>query len=244
MRRILSAGHRLRAVGRPLIGICSALERARWSVWDQQAFLTPRGYVNAVQAAGGIPLLLPCDARASEQPERWLDLLDGLLLCGGSDIDPASYGEERHAETGHTTPERDAFEIALTRAAVERDMPLLGICRGMQLLNVACGGTLIQHLPDDVGHTDHRRSLGSFDNADHAVVLEDCSLPAAAAGELRHCTKSHHHQGIAELGEGLEVTGRSVLDDLPEAIEAPGRRFVLGVQWHPVVDPSSGVVAA
>src|SRR5204863_7465653 len=132
-------------------------------------------------------VMLPPDRAEGEDSSQLLTLLDGLVLAGGADIDPASYGQEAHANTTDTVPERDAFEIALTRAAIERDMPLLGICRGMQLLNVACGGTLIQHLPDDVGHTDHRRSLGSFDNADHAVALEDGSLASAAAGELRHC---------------------------------------------------------
>ena len=227
----------------PVIGLCSSLEQARWGFWDQQAFLTPRSYVNAVQRAGGVAILLPVDARASDQPERWLELIDGLMLCGGADIDPSFYGAERHPETRGTVPERDAFEIALTRAALERDVPLLGICRGMQLLNVACGGTLIQHLPDDVGHTDHRRSLGTFENADHDVLLDEGSLAARAAAETRHCTKSHHHQGIAEVGAGLEVTGRSVLDDLPETLEMPGKRFVLGVQWHPEADVRSRVIA-
>ena len=228
----------------PVIGLCSSLEQARWGFWDQQAFLTPRSYVRAVQRAGGVAILLPADPRAGEQADRWLDLLDGLMLCGGADIDPSSYGAEPHPETKGTVPERDAFEIALTRAALERDVPLLGVCRGMQLLNVACGGTLIQHLPDDVGHTDHRRSIGTFENADHDVLLDEGTLAARAAGELRHRTKSHHHQGVARLGDGLEVTGRSVLDELPETIEMPGRRFVLGVQWHPEADPGSGVIAA
>ncbi len=228
----------------PVIGLCSALEQARWSFWDQQAFLTPRSYVTAVQRAGGVALLLPADARAGEQPERWLDLVDGLLLCGGADIDPSFYGAEPHPETRGTVPERDAFEIALCRAALDRDLPLLGICRGMQLLNVARGGTLIQHLPDDVGHTDHRRSLGTFDGADHEVRLAEHSLAARAAGELRHWTKSHHHQGVDRLGDGLVATGWSVLDELPETIEAPDARFALGVQWHPEADPASGVVAA
>ena len=228
----------------PVIGLCAALEQARWGFWDQHAFLTPRSYLDAVQAAGGVGVLLPADPRAAEEPGRWLDLVDGLLLCGGADIDPGAYGEERHPETKHTVPERDAFEIALARAAIERDVPLLGICRGMQLLNVALGGTLIQHLPDDVGHTDHRRSPGSFEDADHDVTLTDGSLAARAAGESCHGTKSHHHQGVARLGEGLDITGRGVRDGLPEAIEIPGARFVLGVQWHPEADPQSGVVAA
>ena len=171
-------------------------------------------------------------------------MLDGLILAGGADIDPAAYGEQPHAATYGTWPERDEFEVALARRALERDIPLLGICRGMQLMNVARGGTLIQHVPDDVGHEDHRRVAGSFDGADHDVRLADGSLAARAAGEVDHATKSHHHQAIAELGEGLVETGWSTLDELPEAIEDPARRFALGVQWHPEADPGSQLVAA
>ena len=228
----------------PRIGICAAIEHARWGAWDREVFLTPRSYVSRVQDAGGLPYLLPVDRLATEEPELFLDGLDGLMLAGGADIDPASYGTEREPATVDTCPERDEFEIALARAAIERDMPLLGICRGMQLLNVALGGTLIQHLPDEFGHGDHRRTLGSFDNADHDVRLAEGTLAANACGELCHKTYSHHHQGVLELGEGLVPTGWSVLDDLVEAIEIPGKRFVLGVQWHPEVDGESPVVAA
>jgi putative glutamine amidotransferase len=229
---------------RAVIGICTALERARWSVWDQQAALLPRSYVDAVQRAGALALLLPPDESAAEDPEQVLELLDGLMLAGGADIDPASYGQPPHAETVDTMPERDAFEIALTRAAIERDMPVLGICRGMQLINVARGGTLLQHLPELYGHHEHRRVLGSFKGADHDVILTAGSLAASAAGEVAHATKSHHHQGVDRLGEGLLVSGLSTLDELPEAIELPDRRFVLGVQWHPEADTRSSVVAA
>jgi len=229
---------------RPRIGLCTALERARWTVWDQEAFLLSRSYADALQAAGGIAVMLPPDPWLVEHPEDVLDALDGLVLAGGADIDPSSYGEPRHRCTINTRPERDVVEIALSRGALERDLPLLGICRGMQLLNVACGGTLIQHLPDDVGHSDHRRSLGSFDNADHDVRLAEGSLAARAAGELRHATKSHHHQGVDRIGEGLVESGWSVLDGLVEAIAMPGRSFALGVQWHPEVDPRSRVVGA
>ena len=173
-----------------------------------------------------------------------LELIDGLMLAGGADIDPSSYGEPAHPETHDTVPERDAFEIALTRAAIEADMPVLGICRGMQLINIALGGTLVQHLPDLVGHEDHRRVVGSFDGAEHDVMLIEGSLAASAARELAHVTKSHHHQGVDRLGEGLVVSGISDLDELPEAIELPDRRFVLGVQWHPEADPESPVVSA
>ena len=139
-------------------------------------------------------------------------------------------------------PLRDRFELALTRRAIQRDMPVLGICRGMQLLNVACGGTLVQHVPDLVGHEEHRRTPGSFDGSAHDVRLDPGSLAANAAGELRHLACSHHHQGVDRIGDGLVVTGHSTLDELPEALEATDRAFVLGVQWHPEADETSPVV--
>jgi putative glutamine amidotransferase len=189
-------------------------------------------------------VMIPPDPELVDDPRQLLDLIDGLMLAGGADIDPSSYAQEPHPETVDTVPERDVFEIALTRAAIERDMPVLGICRGMQLINVACGGTLVQHLPEHLGHQEHRRVLGSFDGADHDVALTQGSLAASAAGEVTHATKSHHHQGVARLGDGLLVSGVSTLDDLPEAVELAGRRFVLGVQWHPEADPASNVIAA
>ena len=231
-------------VNRPVIGICAALERARWSVWDQPAALVPIGYIASVQQSGGLALPLAPDEHSVGEPEEVLELIDGLMLAGGADIDPSSYGEPAHPETHDTVPERDAFEIALTRAAIEADMPVLGICRGMQLINVALGGTLVQHLPDLVGHGDHRRVVGSFEGAEHDVMLIEGSLAASSARELALVTKSHHHQGVDRLGEGLVVSGISDLDELPEAIELPDRRFVLGVQWHPEADPESPVVSA
>ena len=155
---------------RPVIGLGTALERARWSVWDQEALLLPRSYAAAVQRAGGMALMLPLDEELVESPDQALELLDGLILAGGADIDPSFYGERRHAQTVVTMPARDAFEIALVRSAIARDMPVLGICRGMQLLNVALGGTLCQHLPERFGHSEHLRAIGSFDGADHDVI--------------------------------------------------------------------------
>jgi putative glutamine amidotransferase len=235
-------------MARPIIGICTALERARWSVWDQQAALLPRNYVDAVQSAGGLAVMLPPDPVLVEDPGEVLGLLDGLVLAGGADIDPAAYGEPCHAETVDTVPERDAFEIALVRAAIERGLPVLGICRGMQLINVAYGGTLLQHLPERFGHHEHRRVAGSFDGADHEVRLLPGSLVERMVGEQSHATKSHHHQGVDRLGEGLVVSGTSVLDGLPEAIElepdSNGQCFVLGVQWHPEADETSPIVGA
>jgi len=229
---------------RPVIGICTALERARWGMWDQEAVLLSRSYVEAVQSAGGLVLMLPPDKLLLEDPGEALDLLDGLMLAGGADIDPASYSEEAHPETVDTVPERDRFEIALVRAAIDRDLPVLGICRGMQLINVAYGGTLLQHLPERFGHHEHLRVAGTFDGADHDVELIRGSLAAGAAGETHHATKSHHHQGVDRLGEGLQISGSSAMDGLPEAIEMPEKRFVLGVQWHPEADEASHVVGA
>jgi len=230
---------------RPVIGICTVLEKARWSVWELDAALLPMSYVWAVQRAGGLAVLLPPDEQLIEDPEELLGRLDGLILAGGADIDPSSYGAEPGPHTVDTVPERDRFEIALARAAIERDLPLLGICRGMQLINVACGGTLIQHLPDRFGHGEHRRVVGSFEGSDHEVNLVDGSLAQQAAGQPVHTTKSHHHQGVDCLGAGLVVSGTSAFEDeLAEAIEVPGKSFVLGVQWHPEADPDSPVVGA
>lgn len=227
---------------RPRIGICAALERARWSVWDQRAVLLPLSYIAAIQDVDGLAIMIAPDPRLAEDPDEILDLLDALILAGGADIDPSTYGAEPHPETKGTVPERDAVEVALARRALERDMPMLGICRGMQLMNVALGGTLCQHVPDDVGHHEHRRVPGSFDGADHDVRLVAGSLAAQVAGEEVHGTKSHHHQSVALLGDGLRVTGFSTLDELPEAIEVPGHRFALGVQWHPEADPASPLI--
>ncbi len=229
---------------RPSIGICTSLERAAWGMWDQRAALLPFHYITAIQQAGGLALMIPPDPHLIDEPDEALDRIDGLILAGGADIDPASYGAEPHPRTNGTVPERDRTEIALARRAVQRDLPVLGICRGMQLLNVALGGTLRQHVPDDVGHEQHRRNPGSFENSDHDVRLAPGSLAQQAASEELHSTKSHHHQGVAEIGEGLIVTGYSTLDELPEAIELPGKRFVLGVQWHPEADEKSRVISA
>ncbi len=228
---------------RPVIGICASYERARFGAWDEIAAIMPHGYIDAVQHGGGLALVLPPDVSAQTDPDEFLDLLDGLVLSGGSDVDPAAYGAQPDPHTVGTVPERDAFEMALTRRALERDMPLLGICRGMQVLNVTQGGTLVQHVPDLVGSDDHRRNVGTFEGNAHQVRLTPGSLAARVAGEDRHRTLSHHHQAIDRLGEGLEITGWAEGDDLPEAVEMPDKRFVVAVQWHPEADEASQVVA-
>ena len=229
-------------MSRPVIGICTYLDTVRWGPWEDRAAMVPAGYVGAVQRAGGVALLLPPDPVAIEDPDPVLDLLDGLILAGGVDVGPGAYGAPPHPATDECNEDRDAFELALAGRALERDIPVLGICRGMQVMNVAAGGTLHQHLPELVGHDAHRVTPGVF--ADHDVRLEQGSLAARAAGEQIHATKSHHHQGIDALGEGFVVTGWSALDELPEAIERPGRRYALGVQWHPEADETSRLIAS
>lgn len=228
----------------PVIGICTGLERVRFGPWHEVAAFTPQSYLRAVQRAGGMALLLAPDPWVTAEPGALLDLLDGLMLAGGSDVGPATYGHQPHPATTGWVPERDAFELALARGAMERDLPVLGVCRGMQVLNVARGGTLVQHLPDVAGLDDHRRTVGTFMGNDHDVALVPGSLAARAAGEALHPTKSHHHQGIDRLGNGLMVTGRATEDELPEAVEDPAKRFVLGVQWHPEADEASRVIGA
>lgn len=226
-----------------MVGICAAVERVSWGVWDgYEVALAPRTYVKSLQRAGAIALVLPPDPAAVEDPDILLDRIDGLLLAGGADIDPASYGAAAHAETKGTWPERDAFELALTRRALERDMPLLGICRGMQLINVALGGTLDQHLPESIGDGRHRSIAGTFGT--HQVRLAEGTLACSAAGTDGLLVMSHHHQGVAEVGEGLEVSGWSVDDDIVEAIELPDRSFALGVVWHPEEDEGSEIIPA
>jgi putative glutamine amidotransferase len=226
---------------RPTVGICAAVERVSWTPWEETVVMAPRSYARAVQGAGALALLLPPDPDV-EAAASILDRIDALILAGGSDVDPASYGAEAHAETGGVRPERDSFELLLTGRALDSGMPVLGICRGMQVLNVARGGTLEQHLPDRIGHEDHRHTPGTY--GDHEVRLEPGSLAARAAGAETLTVKSHHHQGLDRIGAGMVPTGWAVGDDVVEAIELPGPGFALGVLWHPEEDTRSRVVAA
>ena len=224
----------------PFVGVTTTLAPARWGPWETLAEISPRAYSAAIARAGGRPLLLSADDGLAQAPDPLLDRLDALLLTGGPDVDPASYGAQPHPQTGPTWPERDRFELALAHRALERDMPVLGICRGMELLNVALGGTLIQHLPDVTGDERHRHTPGVF--SDHEVRLEPGSLAAQAVGAELTAVKSHHHQAAAELGEGLRASGRSEPDRLIEVIEHPDRRFALGVLWHPEEDERSRII--
>jgi putative glutamine amidotransferase len=225
----------------PVIGLCAVRERARWSYWDQTAQLVADTYVSAVQRTGAVALILPVDVRA---PLVLLDKIDALIVIGGADLDPASYGAERDPLTESTYPDRDTFELALLRGAIERGMPVLGICRGMQALNVALGGTLVQHIAEVNGGGPHRRIVGTFDGNEQTISLDPGSLAARAVGEEVHIGRCHHHQAVGELGEGLVITGRTEEDGMVEAVETTGGGWVLGVQWHPEADEQSRLFQA
>ena len=212
---------------RPVIGITTYVTPAKWGYWDVEASLIPHDYVKSVEDAGGRPLLVP---PSDDGIEETLDALDGIIFSGGSDLDPEHYGEEAHPETFGIHAERDRSELELMRAALERDMPVLGICRGIQVLNVARGGKLHQHLPEIVGHEGHKNNPpGQF--IDHDVTIESETKLEQILGE-RHGVKSHHHQGLDAVGEGLRVSAHAE-DGTIEGIEDPSRRFALGVLWHP-----------
>lgn len=189
------------------------------------AALVPADYVRAVLRAGGVPLLVP----PGGDVEATLNAVDGLVFSGGSDLDPELYGEQAHPETTGVIRERDDFELTLMRAALARDVPLLAICRGSQVLNIALGGDLEQHVPDRIGTNVHKEVPGVFAEHDVAVVPE--TRLASLLGD-RHDVKSHHHQGFGKLGDGLRATA-SAPDGTVEALEDPARRFTLGVLWHP-----------
>ncbi|MGD9527155.1 gamma-glutamyl-gamma-aminobutyrate hydrolase family protein [Pseudonocardia sp.] len=217
-----------RPAGAVLVGLTSYGERARFGVWDVEAALLPRTYVDMVVAAGGSPLLLPPVAAAAAA----VDALDALVVTGGPDVSPSLYGAARHPRTGPPREERDAAETAVVRRALDRGIPVLGVCRGLQVLNVALGGTLQQHVPDAVGHTGHNPTPGVFGWTD-VVPSPGSRVAGALGGPVR--VRCHHHQAVDRLADGLVVTARAA-DGLVEAVELGGSAFVVGVQWHPEED--------
>ncbi|MGZ8693093.1 MAG: gamma-glutamyl-gamma-aminobutyrate hydrolase family protein [Gaiellaceae bacterium] len=213
-------------MARPVIGITTYVTPAKWSYWEVEAALIPADYVYAVERAGGRALLVP---PSEDGVEETLQALDGLVFSGGSDLDPGLYDQEPHEETLGIHEARDRAELALLEAALERDRPVLAICRGSQVLNVARGGDLVQHLPEVVGDEKHKHTPGTF--ADHDVTLEDGTRLGSLLGD-RAPVKSHHHQGIGRIGNGLRVAAHAE-DGTVEAVEDPGQRFAVGVLWHP-----------
>jgi putative glutamine amidotransferase len=201
---------------RPIVGITTDVQLTSFGAWTEESALVPTDYTRAVERAGGRAMLVP--------PSD-----DGLVLSGGSDLDPASYGQELHPETKGVIEERDRAELALLRGALERDMPVLAVCRGSQILNVGLGGDLVQHLPEVVGHDDHKHTPGEY--ADHDVSVDPGTQLGALLGD-RAPVKSHHHQGFGRIGSGLRESARAE-DGTVEALEDPSRRFALGVLWHP-----------
>ena len=214
---------------RPLIGLTTYRERAKTLVWDTEFALLHNVYVDAVARAGGIPVLLPPQEHGVDEV---IASLDALVLSGGSDVDPVRYQQQPHQHTTVVRPWRDDWELRLLERALAADLPVLGVCRGIQLLNVALGGTLNQHIPDTVGHQRHCPSPGVF--GETRVALRAGSALARLLGQ-EATVACYHHQAIDKVAPGLEVAGTSA-DGTVEAVELPGRRFVLGVQWHPEQD--------
>jgi putative glutamine amidotransferase len=218
-----------RASARPVIGLTTYLEQTKTGVWDVRASFLPHIYFEGVTLAGGIAVLLPPQPVDDDIAGRVLDGLDGLVITGGKDVDPALYGQSAHPKTDEPRRDREAWEFALLREALRRGLPILGICRGAQVLNVALGGTLHQHLPDVVGHSRHQAGNAVFSTS-RVDVIAGTRL-AALIGEFSD-EQCYHHQAIAELGNGLIVSARDA-DGVIEAVELPGEPFVLAVQWHP-----------
>jgi putative glutamine amidotransferase len=229
-------------VSTPNVGVTCNLEVVKYRTWTEPAAMVPLTYVRAIARAGGRPLLIAPTPADLEDPSELLDLLDGVLVTGGADLDPATYDALPHEQTDAAPRDRDDFELLLVRAAAERDLPCLGICRGMQVVNVAYGGALEQHLPDRIADDIHRGDGAAF--ADHNVDVDPDSLAAIAAGATRVAVKSYHHQGVARVGDGLRTTARAETDGTVEAIEDAAKRFMLGVLWHPEEDEADRLIGA
>jgi len=213
-------------MAKPLIGITTYVVPARFGAWEARSALVPYEYVTAVERAGGRALLVP---PSNDGIDETLDAVDGLIFSGGSDLDPSRYGQDAHAETRDVIPERDDAELALLAAALERDLPVLAICRGSQILNVALGGDLVQHLPDVVGDEKHKETPGVFADHDVEIVQDERLFPVLGPSAT---VKSHHHQGFGRLGDGLRVAAQAD-DGTVEALWAPAQTFAVGVLWHP-----------
>jgi putative glutamine amidotransferase len=213
----------------PVIGLTTYLEQTKTGVWDVRASFLPHIYFEGVTLAGGVAVLLPPQPVYDDIADRVLEGLDGLVITGGKDVDPARYGQPAHPKTDEPRQDRDAWEFALLGGALRRGLPVLGICSGAQVLNVVLGGTLHQHLPDVVGHSRHQAGNAVFSTS-RVDVVPGTRL-AALIGESSD-EQCYHHQGIAELGDGLIVSARDA-DGVVEAVELPGEPFVLAVQWHP-----------
>jgi putative glutamine amidotransferase len=219
----------LNASRRPVVGLTSYLEQVQTGIWDVSAGYLPADYLQGVIAAGGIAVLLPPQPVHPETVSAVLDSLDALVITGGYDLDPAAYGQHPHSTTDQPRTDRDAWEFALLRGAVDRGLPVLGICRGAQVLNVAFGGTLHQHLPEVLGHNGHRAGNGIF------TQLPVRTVPGTRLAELigeSADASCYHHQGIDKVAEPLVVSAWDG-DGVVEALELPGDNFVLAVQWHP-----------
>ena len=222
---------------RPVVGISVNAVQAKWAIWDTMAVLLPQIFVRRVEEGGCTPVLLPPVPGIEHVVER----LDGLVLPGGGDLDPALYGADPHPRTGQINPPRDRAELALLGAALTAGLPVLGVCRGLQLLNVHRGGTLHQHLPDITGHDGHGPGPTVFGR--QAVRLESGSLTAKVLGGDAIEAPCHHHQAIAELGRGVIATGWSD-DGMIEAAELADHPFAVAVQWHAEEPGSEGLFSA
>jgi putative glutamine amidotransferase len=226
----LSASDQNPGSPRPVIGLTTYLQQAQTGVWDVQASFLPAIYIEGVNLGGGTAVLLPPQPHGAEVAERVLRGVDGLIITGGRDVNPESYGQQRHSATDEPAGPRDEWEFTLLRAALRRGMPVLGICRGAQVLNVALGGTLHQHLPDVLGHTRHQQGNAVFSTS-HVQTVPGTRL-AALIGESSDA-QCYHHQAIDRLGDGLIISAQDTTDGVIEGVELPGDQFVVAVQWHP-----------
>ncbi len=217
------------AARRPVVGLTTYLERAKHGVWDAPAALLPHQYVESVTLAGGTALLLPTQPAEPADVAEVVGRVDALVLTGGKDVEARRYGAAPHPSADEPRPERDAWEVALVRSAVEQGVPVLGVCRGMQVLNVALGGTLHQHLPDLLGADDHRAGPGRF--ASNEVRTQPGTLVDRVFGGSAQVA-CYHHQAVDRVAPGLEVSARAA-DGTVEAVEQKGPGYVVGVQWHP-----------